>query len=48
MNDKLERFDELVNSNDRFVYHSKILLRTLMSLAELYVRNEIETHRIAT
>ena len=27
--------------------HSKILLRTLMSLSKLLVRNEIETHRIA-
>ena len=27
--------------------HSKILLRTLMSMAKLRVRNEIETHRIA-
>ena len=27
--------------------HSKILLRTSMSLAKLRVRNEIETHRIA-
>ena len=27
--------------------HSKVLLRTLLSLAKLRVRNEIETHRIA-
>lgn len=26
MNDKLERFNELVNSNDHFVYHSKELI----------------------